>query len=154
MMPIRQHMRLDRTFFDWGYIMTMHKTGPSALLRNSLVADAVISGATGLMMLFGADFLAGLFAVPSTLLRYAGVSLLPFAALVGMLASRDSIPSLAVRAVIVANVLWVVDSFLLLLTGWVEPSVLGYAFIVGQAVIVAAFAEVQHIGLKTSAQHA
>ena len=130
--------------------MTLHNNERSRLLRRTLVADAVISAAAGLMMLGGADLLANLFGVPSTLLRYAGASLLPFAAFVALLARRDPIPGTAVRAVIVANGLWVLDSFLLLLTGWVEPSVIGYAFIVAQAVIVAAVAEVQHIGLKAA----
>ena len=128
--------------------MTLHNATRSLMLRRTLIADAVATGATGVMLAFGAEMLAGLFAVPATLLRYAGVSLLPFAAFLAVLARRESIPSVAVRAVIVANVLWVVDSFLLLLTGWVEPSLLGYAFIVGQALIVAALAEVQHIGLR------
>jgi hypothetical protein len=32
----------------------------------------------------------------------------------------------------------------------VEPTILGSAFIIGQAVIVAIFAEVQHLGLKAA----
>jgi hypothetical protein len=130
--------------------MTLSATGQSTLLRNALVADAVITGATGLAMFLGAGLLASLFGLPDALLRYAGLSLIPFAALVAFMAARDRVSRPAVLAIIIANVLWVVDSFLLLLTGWVQPSVLGYVFVIGQAVIVAGFAEVQHMGLKAA----
>ena len=90
-------------------------------------------------------------AAARTLLRWAGVSLIPFAAFVAAVAMRDSISTAAVRVVIVANLLWAADSVLLLFTGWVDPTVLGYAFIIGQAVLVAALAEVQHIGLRSAA---
>ena len=127
--------------------MTITAT-PSRLLRRALVADAIITGATGLAMFLAAGILAALFGLPDALLRYAGLSLIPFAAFVGVLAGRETISRTAVRAIIVANVLWVVNSLLLLMTGWVQPSVLGYIFVIGQAIIVAGFAEVQHAGLK------
>ncbi|HET7217657.1 MAG TPA: hypothetical protein VFJ02_06395 [Vicinamibacterales bacterium] len=130
--------------------MTIDTARRSVLLRRVLLADAVISGATGIAMMLGAETLGALFGVPGTLLRWAGVSLIPFAGFVGVLAARESVAAAAVRAVIVANVLWAVDSVLLLFTGWVDPSLLGYAFIIGQAVIVAALAEIQHIGLKSA----
>jgi hypothetical protein len=116
-----------------------------------LIADAATSGVTGLLMLFAADGLATLLGVPATLLRYAGLILLPFAGLLVVLAARVRMSPGAVRAVIAANVLWAVDSIVLLFTGWVEPSALGYAFIVVQAVIVALFAEFQHVALKAVA---
>ncbi len=128
--------------------MTVAAIGQSTLLQKALVADAVITGVTGVAMFLGAGFLASLFGLPDALLRYAGLSLIPFAAFVAVMATRDQVSRVAVRAIIIANALWVVDSFLLLLTGWVQPSLLGYAFVIGQAVIVAGFAEVQHMGLK------
>jgi hypothetical protein len=130
--------------------MNLDTSRRSLLLRRVLTADAIISGATGIAMMLGAGTLGSLFGVPAPLLRWAGVSLIPFAAFVGVLAARESIAPVAVRAVIVANALWAVDSVLLLLTGWVEPSLLGYAFIIGQALIVAALAEIQHVTLKTA----
>ena len=131
--------------------MTSSAAGQSTLLRNALVADAVITGATGLAMFLGAGLLASLFGLPDVLLRYAGLSLIPFAAFVAVMAARDRVSRPAVLAIIIANALWVVDSLLLLLTGWVQPSLLGYIFVIGQAAIVAGFAEVQHMGLKAVA---
>jgi hypothetical protein len=123
---------------------------PSLLLKRALIADAAITGVTGLALAAGAGLLAAVFALPDSLLRYAGLSLLPFAGFVGALSRRNHIPRAAVVAVIVVNALWVVDSFLLLMTGWVAPNLLGYTFVIGQAVIVAAFAELQHVGLNAS----
>jgi hypothetical protein len=38
----------------------------------------------------------------------------------------------------------------LLVTGRIDPSALGIAFVVAQALAVAAFAEIQYLGLKRS----
>lgn len=122
----------------------------SPLLRRVLIADAAISGATGLIMTVFADALSEPLGVPVALMRYAGVSLLPFAALLVYLATRENLSSAVVWAVIVANALWAVDSILIILIGWVEPTVLGHAFIIAQALVVALFAEAQYIGLKKS----
>lgn len=130
--------------------MALTTTRTSRLLTIALAADAAITAVTGLAMFLGADLLASTTGLPEALLRYAGLSLIPFALLVGMLASRDVVSAVAVRAIIIANAVWVVDSLLLLMTGWVQPSLFGYVFVVGQAIVVAAFAEVQYIGLKAA----
>jgi hypothetical protein len=66
------------------------------------------------------------------------------------LASREQPARFAVWAVIGLNVLWAVDSFLLLATGWVAPNALGYVFIVGQALTVGVLAELEYVGLRRS----
>lgn len=121
-----------------------------SFLRRSLLADAAISGATGLLMIFGAGLLEGLLGLPASLLRYAGLSLLPFAVLVFGLARRDPLSPGSVWAVIAANAAWVAGSVLLLVSGGVAPSGLGYAFVLGQAAAVAFFAEMQYVGLRRS----
>jgi hypothetical protein len=50
--------------------------------------------------------------------------------------------------VIACNVLWVVDSVLLLFMPWTDPTVLGQAFVVAQAIVVALVAEVQYAGIR------
>jgi hypothetical protein len=84
-----------------------------------LLADAMMSGATGLLMVVGATLLAPLLVLLGPLLRYARLVLLPFAAFVAFVAMRPTIARGAVWAVIAINALWVLDSLLLLLTGWV-----------------------------------
>jgi hypothetical protein len=120
----------------------------SPFLRRVLLADAIVSGATGLLFLLGAGFLAALLHLPETLLRPAGIFLLSYSALVAYIATRVSPPRWAVWAVIIANTLWAADSIVLLVSGWVTPNALGTAFVIAQAVIVAAFAEAQYIGLR------
>ncbi len=120
----------------------------SLFLRRALLADALISGATGVLLLALAPFLAGLFGLPEGLLRWAGLTLVPFVALVGALARRDEAPRGAVWVVIASNVLWVAASALVLVSGRFAPSGLGTAFVVAQALAVAAFAEMQFVGLR------
>ena len=123
---------------------------PSLLLRRALLADAVFSGISALLLSLGAGALASLLALPEALLRETGLFLIVYAALVGFLGSRELMPKLAVCLVIGANALWTVDSIALLFTGWVQPNALGQAFVVMQAIAVAVIAELQFVGLKRS----
>ena len=120
----------------------------STFLRRTLWLDAAVSGATGVVMWLGADLLQAWLGLPSTLFRVAGVSLLPFCGVLIALARRPHVPRLAIVAVIVANALWVVASFALLVSGQVAPTLLGYAFVIVQAVAVLGFAELQWVGLR------
>jgi hypothetical protein len=45
-------------------------------------------------------------------------------------------------------VLWAAASGLLLASGWVAPTALGYAFVIGQAAVVALLGELQYVGLR------
>ena len=120
----------------------------STFLRRVLLADAATCLAAGLLMTLGAGLLEQFFGLPSGLSRYAGVGLLPFAAFLVYLATRETLPAAAVWAVIVLNVLWTLDSLLLLLSGWVAPTPPGYAFVIAQALGVAMFAALEYVGLK------
>lgn len=120
----------------------------STLLRQALIADATVSGATGLLLFFGAGLLAGLLDLPEALSRYAGLALLPFAAAVFALARQATPSRSAVRLLIAANVLWAAASIMLLVGGWITPNLMGTLFVAGQAMVVAIFAELQFIGLR------
>jgi len=100
-------------------MMNIHS---SPLLRQALVADATTSAAFGLMMLIGAGPLSGVFGLPETLLRIAGLVLLPYAAFIGWLGLRETIGKPVAWAVVLGNGLWVLDSILLLASGWVSPT--------------------------------
>ena len=117
-------------------------------LRFALIADAVASGATGLMMIAGADLLTGLLGLPVALMREAGLLLVPYVALVAFVGTREDIPHGAVKAIIALNVAWVAGSVGLLVSGFVAPTMLGYAFVIFQAIVVGVFAELQVIGLR------
>ena len=117
-------------------------------LRRVLSLDAATCVAAGLLLTLGAGPLEPALGLPAPLMRYAGLSLLPFAALLVYLATREQLSPPAVWAVVLLNVLWAVDSLLLLLTGWVSPTELGSAFVVMQALGVAAFAALEYLGLR------
>jgi hypothetical protein len=127
--------------------MNTHQS--STLLHRFIFADAVISGATGLAMLLGAGVLSDLLGVPAPLMRFAGVILLPFAAVVFYWSSPDRLSRPKVWTVIALNLAWVAGSVALLVAGWIEPNTLGMAFIIFQAVVVALFAELQYTGLRS-----
>lgn len=121
---------------------------PSPFLRYALMADAAVSGFTGLLMAVGAGSLSTMLGLPFALLLGAGLVLLPFAAFAAWIGRREVIAARFVWAVIALNLVWAADSILLLISGWVTPTGLGYGFVVFQALVVLAFAEAQFIGLR------
>ncbi|AOO80458.1 hypothetical protein [Bosea vaviloviae] len=123
----------------------------SRFLRNALAADAAACAATGLLLAMAAGPLSGLLGFPAGFLRGAGLVLLPCAALLAWLCARETLPRLAVHAVIGVNILWVADSIAILVAGWFQPSGLGIAFVLAQAAAVAVITELEVIGLKRSA---
>lgn len=120
----------------------------STFLRRALIIDAVISGASGLIMLAGATPLSRILGVSAELLSSAGLSLLPFTAFLIWLCTRAALPRTAVWVVIALNVGWVIGSVALLFIDGLNPSSFGIAFILVQAIAVAAFAEIQYVGLR------
>jgi hypothetical protein len=129
----------------------MSHTHSPNFLRRVLIADAVCSGVMGLVLILTASALTNVLALPEALLRETGILLLPFAAFVAWLASRAVVPRVPVWFVIALNALWVFDSVVLLASGWVTPNVLGYAFVIAQAAVVAVLAELEYTGLRRAA---
>jgi len=125
-------------------------TVSSSLLRNALLADAILSGGTGLALAVAAGPLSTLLGLSVALLRGSGLFILPFAALAASMSWRERLSRSSVFVLVVCNALWAVDSVLVLLLGWIEPTVPGEVFVVGQAIIVAVLAELQFIGLRRS----
>jgi hypothetical protein len=123
----------------------------SMFLRRVLLLDAASSGAMGILLLTGSGMLAGLLNLPVELLNEAGIVLVPFALAVGFLGMRAQLSRLALWAVIAINAVWAIDSVVLLFTGWVQPNLLGYVFVIGQAGFVAVMAELEFIGMRKSA---
>lgn len=121
------------------------------LLRRALLADGVLSGATGALGLIAAVPLGSLLGLEVTLLRVAGLGLLPFAAFLVYLALQENPSRRFVWGIVGVNLLWVIDSILLLVAGWAEPTLLGYLFTGVQAAAVAVFAGLEYLGLRRSA---
>ena len=124
---------------------------PSRLLRRALGVDAALSLLSGLLMTIDAAPLNVVLGLPTDLLRGVGLALLPWAAVVGWLATRRSVMRRAMWAVIGLNALWTLDCLGLLVSGLVAPTGLGTAFVIVQAVVVLGLAEAQWLGLRRSA---
>jgi hypothetical protein len=113
------------------------------VLRLALRLDAAVTAANGAAYLALAGPLEDLLGLEPSLLRPAGALLLVFAAAVWLVAGQRSIPRVAVLAVVAVNGLWVAGSLALASFGWGSPETAGTVWVVLQALVVAAFAEVQ-----------
>ena len=122
----------------------MPNTTESTAIRRALLIDATASGLTGFLLLAGAGQLEPLLGLPISLMRSVGVFLIPFAAFLAWLAQRALESRSLVWTTIVGNVSWVLASVLLLESGWVAPTMLGIAFVAGQAAAVALFAYLEY----------
>jgi hypothetical protein len=119
----------------------------SSLLRLALLADAAASGAMGVLMAAGGDLLAPLLGLPPQLLLWAGLALIPFAALVGWAGTRQAPPHGVAKAIVAINLAWVTGSAVLPALLPAAPTALGLAFVTAQAVAVLALATLQWVGL-------
>ena len=120
----------------------------SPFLRFVLFADAATCAACGLLLTLGGSFLQSILGLPATLMFYAGLSLLPFTAFLIYAATRKSLAKTFVWLIIGLNLLWTIDSFLLLVSGYVAPTTPGYVFVIFQAIGVLMFADLEFIGLR------
>jgi hypothetical protein len=123
---------------------------PSMFLRRAILADAIFSGLSAVLLTFDAGALAPLLDLPEALLRETGLFLIAYAALVGWLGTRPTMPRVLMAIVIAGNAAWTLASIALLFSGAVTPNLVGEAFVVMQAIAVGAFAELQYIGLRRS----
>lgn len=119
-------------------------------LRNALYLDAAVSAAAAVLMAAGAGLLAPFLALPQPLLFWGGIVLFPFVVMLIATARRQDAPRLVLIDIIALNALWVAASFAILVTGMVEPNLLGIAFVAAQAIAVAGFAVLQLAGLRSA----
>jgi hypothetical protein len=122
----------------------------SPFLRRALLADAVFSGVSAVVMTLDAGALAPFLNLPEALLRETGLFLIAYTALVGWLCSRPSVPKVLVMIVIAGNAAWTLASIALPFSGAVSPNLLGAIVVVAQAIATGLLAELQYIGLRKS----
>ena len=114
-------------------------------IRRILYANAIFSGLSGLIFTFASKPIATFLGIaPSSgIILALGIGLMVFANVIYIFAKREEIPKRYVLFIIIADSLWVLDSILLLVTGWV-PFTLESKWAVGIiAVIVDLFAMLQ-----------
>jgi len=117
-------------------------------LNRALWLDAAASGAIMLLLLATPTPLAAWLGLPAALVWYTGLILIPWVAFLVWAATREQPASTTIWTIVFCNLAWVVASALLLLSGWLQPTMLGYAFVIAQAVAVAGFTELQYIGIR------
>ncbi len=120
---------------------------PSLFLRRVLLLDAVATSATGLLLLGGTSLLQSLLALPASLMIYAGALCIAWTALVAFAFTRRELTRGFIWTIVIGNAIWALGSLALLVSGYVAPTLLGYVFVVAQAVVVGVFAELQYVGL-------
>lgn len=117
------------------------------LIRFALVADAVATAATGALLAVGGGLLADLTGLPATATLPLGLFLIVFAAFVAWVGMQRETPRGATMLIVIVNAAWVVASLIVLLAGTWALTLLGVAFVIAQAVAVAALAALQWVGL-------
>lgn len=122
----------------------------STFLRRVLAADAVASAGAGLLFALGGAQLQALTGLPAEISQPMGAFLVGYAAVVGCIASRSVVRAALVWAVVLVNLLWAVESIVLLSGEFLRPTLLGQGLVFGQAAAVAAFAILEMLGLRRS----
>ena len=120
-------------------------------MRNVLRVDALSCVSCGLLQLAFPAQMAGLLGLPPALLAYTGEFLLVYAAIVAFVSTRKPISRHVAWLLVAGNLGWAAACVLLLVTGSVQPTVLGMAYVSMQALTVAVLAELQYFGLRRTA---
>ena len=118
------------------------------LLRLALKLDAAASGALAVLSLVASSMLGDLLGIPLALLVPVGLLLVGWAAALWVIASRPRIGGVAVRVVILLNLLYAVDVVVVVATGLFPLTASGIAFVLFKVFAVTLFAAVQFYALR------
>jgi hypothetical protein len=118
------------------------------LLRLALRLDGGVSGVAGLVVAVAAAALDGVLGIPAGWLVALGLCLVAWAAALGWLSTRPRIPAGPVWTVIAINVLWIAASVVAAMADWFPLTALGLTVVVGQALGVVVFADLEYVGLR------
>lgn len=120
----------------------------ASLLRRAIQADGAFSILSGLGCLAGAGWLAAQLGVPPVAMYVLGAVLLGYAVFLFAVAAREPISRRAVIAALALDVVWVLDSIVLLATGWLALTTTGWWITVVVALLVADFGALKYAGLR------
>jgi hypothetical protein len=121
----------------------------SSLLRYTLRGDAIFSIATGAICLADAQPLATLLGIqPPLALQILGAVLALYGAFLFYTAAQAQLNRRIVIAAIALDVIWVIDSAILLVAGWLPLTSTGMWTIGLIAIAVAVVAELKFFGLR------
>jgi hypothetical protein len=130
-------------------IATPVSTTPDRLLRYTLRGNSLFSAISGLVCIADADWLAAQFGnLPPLVIAIMGVGLLGYAAALFYVTQQARITRAQALTFVLADAAWVVGSVVLLATGWLPMTTIGWWLEAIVAVIVAGFAELQFVGMQ------
>lgn len=112
----------------------------SRRLNTILTLDAATCAVMGLLLIFAAGPVSALTQISAPLLFWAGLFLLPIAGFMALVARASQAPAWAVMFIVLGNILWVIASLVLPLSGAITPDAFGWIFLLAQAGVVALFA--------------
>ncbi|WP_405162153.1 hypothetical protein OG203_38530 [Nocardia sp. NBC_01499] len=119
-------------------------------LRTALRVDGWSTGVFGVVMLAGAAVLRDPLGLPTAWSIPFGVAMLGGALVLLLIAGSPEIPFRQAGAVVVANAVSAVGMVVLALSGLIDLTGLGVAFLFVGAAVVAGFAAVEFTGLRRS----
>ncbi|WP_337041721.1 hypothetical protein [Emticicia sp. 17c] len=118
-------------------------------LKNVLLINALSSGATGLLLIEFPAFTAKMFGVAASLpFMLIGVFLVGFSLLVYYASRQNPLSRNLVRLIIFLDIVWVVDSLIIVIPQLFSLTFIGYALITAVAAWVGLMAFLQIKGLK------
>jgi hypothetical protein len=120
----------------------------SRFLPRVMWADAASCLGTGALQLALAEPMARWTGLPAPLLAATGAFLVAYAALAAWIARRSPTPRALIGLVVLGNFAWALGCVALMLSGALPLSNLGMAWLIVQAVVVVALAELQWLGLR------
>ena len=120
-------------------------------LKNVLLINAISSGATGFLLLEFPGFIANLFGVSQTMPFVAtGIFLIAFALLVYFASRQNPVNKALVRFISILDIVWVVESLIIVLPQLFGLTFMGYFLITAVAAWVGMMAYLQFRGLKAT----
>jgi hypothetical protein len=121
---------------------------PTRLLRTALRTNAAFSALSALVLLAGDGLVAALLGAYHALaaIHLVGVGVGLFAGFVLWVATRDPLPPATARAVIAADLLWVIASWAAIAAGWTSGQGSWLVGIVADIVLLIAIAQI--VGLR------
>jgi hypothetical protein len=120
---------------------------PTNFLKRVLLLDAASCLGMGALLAAGAGALSSIFGLDRALLFGAGAALLPIGLFILWIGVRRTLLPAAVYLIVAGNLLWVLES-LLLVRGAEAISSLGTAFVLIQAAAVAGLSALEWIGIR------
>lgn len=126
-----------------------YRTDRQGFLRSVLNLDAIVTGANGVAYLALAQVLDSFLGVQAAVLYGIGAFLTLYAIDVALVARKPAISRAAVVVIALLNAAWAVGSIVLAATDTLTMTTVGTTWAILQAVVVAGFADLQLLGLRT-----